>query len=345
MVETIFWKDGIVYIIDQRKLPRKKVYVPCKTHQSVIQAIKKLVIRGAPAIGIAAAMGIALGAQKTNTTNRKEFNIRMNKIIHDMTAARPTAVNLTWSVKRMRDLLYSNSGSTVDDVKTLLVREAQKILEEDVAINRIMGHHGQKLLKSGHRILTHCNTGALATGGYGTALGVVRAAVKVGKNIAVFACETRPFLQGARLTTWELMEENIPVTLISDSAAGYFMQRGDIDAVIVGADRIAINGDVANKIGTYTISVLAKAHDIPFYVAAPISTIDFSIKDGSHIPIEQRHPKEITHFFGKSIAADGVAAANPAFDITPTHLVTAVITEKGIVRPPFDKNLRCLSRE
>ena len=345
MLETIYWKNDTVYMIDQRKLPRKKAYVVCRTYKNVIQAIKKLVIRGAPAIGIAAAMGIALGAQKIRTRDRARFNKKLSKILQEMAAARPTAVNLTWSVKRMRDLVKANRKADTDAIKALLVKEAQKILEEDVAINRIMGHHGQKLLKSGDRVLTHCNTGALATGGYGTALGVVRAAVKVGKKVAVFASETRPFLQGARLTTWELMEEGIPVTLITDSAAGYFMQRGDIDAVVLGADRIAANGDVANKIGTYTLAVLARTHKVPFYVAAPMSTIDFSIKNGSHIPIEQRQPREVTHLFNRNIATRGVHAANPAFDVTPASIVTAIITEKGIVKSPFQKNLKRLASD
>jgi methylthioribose-1-phosphate isomerase len=345
MVETIYWKENVVYMLDQRKLPREKIYVACRTHRSVIQAIKKLVIRGAPAIGIAAAMGIALGVRKIRTKNMTLFRAKLTNMFQDMAAARPTAVHLSWSLNRMGRLIDQNKSADPDEIKALLFEEALKILEEDVAMNRILGHHGQKLLQSGSCILTHCNTGALATGGYGTALGVFRAAIKVGKKISVLAGETRPVLQGARLTTWELMEEDIPVTLITDSAAGYFMHRGDIDAVLLGADRIAANGDVANKIGTYTLAVLASAHTIPFYVAAPLSTIDFSTQSGAHIPIEQRPSKEVTHVLNRRIAPEGVSVRNPAFDITPASLITAMITEKGVVRPPFEKNLKRLARE
>jgi methylthioribose-1-phosphate isomerase len=342
MVETIAWKNNQVVMIDQRRLPNQEKYVVCKDHRSVIRAIKDLVIRGAPAIGTAAAMGVALGALKIRTTGIARFTARFDEICRDMMAARPTAANLAWAVERMRQVVRHHDTGGVGKLKSLLVSEAEKILEEDVAINRAMGRHGQQLLKDGNRILTHCNAGALATGGYGTALGVVRAAVEAGKRIEVFADETRPFLQGARLTAWEMVEEGIPVTVITDNAAGYVMQQGQVDAVIVGADRIAANGDVANKIGTYMVAVLARVHRIPFYVAAPLSTIDISTKTGAQIPIEKRDQKEVTHFLGKRIVPDGAGAQNPAFDVTPHRYVSAIITEKGVIAPPFKDAIRRL---
>ena len=342
MMETIVWKDDQVVMIDQRKLPMQEKYVVCRGYRSVIRAIRDLVIRGAPAIGVAAAMGVAVGALKIRTTNLDRFKTKLDAICQEMIAARPTAVNLAWAVERMKRMADENIDSSVKGIKSLLVEEARKMLDEDIAINQAMGRHGQKLLKDGSRILTHCNAGALATGGYGTALGVVRAAVEAGKQIEVFADETRPFLQGARLTAWELKESGIPVTVITDNSAGYFMQHGKVDAVIVGADRIAANGDVANKIGTYMVAVLAKTHGTPFYVAAPMSTIDASAKSGKEIPIEQRDEKEVTHFQGRRTTPHGVAAQNPAFDVTPHRYVSAIITEKGIITPPFKANIRRL---
>jgi methylthioribose-1-phosphate isomerase len=342
MVKTIVWKDDQVVMIDQRKLPMQERYVVCKGYRSVIRAIKGLVIRGAPAIGVAAAMGVALGALKIRTNNREQFKEKLDSICREIVAARPTAVNLAWAVERMKRVAYENVHRNVKGIKSRLVEEAQKMLDEDIAINQAIGRHGQKLLEDGSRVLTHCNAGALATGGYGTALGVARAAVEAGKQIEVFADETRPFLQGARLTAWELKESGIPVTVITDNSAGYFMQHGKVDAVIVGADRIAANGDVANKIGTYMVAVLAKTHKIPFYVAAPLSTIDASVKSGKEIPIEQRDKKEVTHFQGKRTVPQGVAAQNPAFDVTPHRYVSAIITERGIVDPPFKAKIRQL---
>ncbi|MDY6952262.1 MAG: S-methyl-5-thioribose-1-phosphate isomerase [Thermodesulfobacteriota bacterium] len=335
MVETIVWKDNAVVMIDQRKLPNQEKYVVCKTHRSVIGAIKDLVIRGAPAIGVAAAMGVALGAAKIRASQIGLFRAKFDAICREMVAARPTAANLAWAVERMRQVAGKASNKSVEQVKRSLVKEAKQMLAEDIAINQAMGRHGQRLLKDGDCVLTHCNAGALATGGYGTALGVVRAAVAAGKQIKVVADETRPFLQGARLTAWEMKEEGIPVTVITDNAAGYLMQQGRVDAVIVGADRIAANGDVANKIGTYTVAVLARTHKVPFYVAAPLSTIDVSTKTGKKIPIEQRDPKEVTHLLGKRIVPDGAGAAYPAFDVTPHRYVSAIITEKGVITPPF----------
>ena len=342
MLKTIVWKDNEVVMIDQRKLPMQEKYVVCKGYRSVIRAIKDLVIRGAPAIGVAAAMGVALGALKIRTTGMDHFKTKFDAICREMVAARPTAANLSWAVERMKQVADETGYRGVKWVKPRLIEEARKMLEEDIAINRTIGRYGQRLLKDGSRVLTHCNAGALATGGYGTALGVVRAAVEAGKRIEVFADETRPFLQGARLTAWELKKSNIPVTVITDNAAGYFIQQGEVDRVIVGADRIAANGDVANKIGTYMVAVLARTHRVPFYVAAPVSTIDLSVKNGQDIPIEQRDQKEVTHFQGKRTSPQGVVAENPAFDITPHRYVSAIITEKGILTPPFKAKIRRL---
>ena len=342
MVETITWKDNQVVMIDQRKLPLQEKYVICKGYRSVIRAIKDLVIRGAPAIGVAAAMGVALGALKIRTRHRHQFKASLDSVCQEIAGARPTAVNLAWAVERMRRVADEAGHGSVKEIKHRLIQEARKMLDEDIAANSAIGRHGQRLLKGGSRVLTHCNAGALATGGYGTALGVVRAAVEAGKRIEVLADETRPFLQGARLTAWELKESNIPVTVITDNSAGYFMQQGKVDAVIVGADRIAANGDVANKIGTYMVAVLAKTHKIPFYVAAPKSTIDYSIKSGKEIPIEQRDEKEVTRIHGRQTAPHGVAAENPAFDVTPHRYVSAIITEKGVITPPFKSRLKRL---
>jgi len=342
MVKTIEWKDNQVIMIDQRKLPLQEKYVVCKNYPSVIRAIKDLVIRGAPAIGVAAAMGIALGALRIRTGKMDQFKAKLDVVCREMLAARPTAVNLAWAVERMQAVAEASSHRGVEAVKSRLVKEARKMVDEDIAVNRAMGRHGERLLKDGSRILTHCNAGALATGGFGTALGVVRAAAEAGKHVEVLADETRPFLQGARLTAWELSASRIPVTVITDNSAGYFMQQGKVDAVIVGADRIAANGDVANKIGTYMVAVLAKAHKIPFYVAAPLSTIDTTLKRGQDIPIEQRDEKEVTHYQGKQTTPPGVPSKNPAFDITPNRYVSAIITEKGVITPPFRSKIRQL---
>jgi methylthioribose-1-phosphate isomerase len=344
MVETIAWKENQVVMIDQRKLPLVERYVVCKDYRGVVRAIRDLVIRGAPAIGVAAAMGVALGATKIRLKTTDRFLAKLDQICADIAQARPTAVNLGWAVARMKRLAVSHRDKGVDDLKAILVAEANRMLEEDIAVNQAMGRHGQALLGKNVTVLTHCNAGALATGGYGTALGVVRAAVAAGKTVRVVADETRPFLQGARLTAWELMEDNIPVTLITDNAAGSLMQAGRIDAVIVGADRIAANGDVANKIGTYMVAVLAKTHHIPFYVAAPMSTIDFACSSGRKIPIENRSGHEVTHLHGKRHAPKGVATENPAFDVTPSRYVSAIITERGVARRPFKTQLKELEK-
>jgi methylthioribose-1-phosphate isomerase len=342
MPKTIEWKNNTVVMIDQRKLPTQERYVVCRDYRSVIRAIKDLVIRGAPAIGCAAAMGVALGALKIRAKGTKRFMARFDAICREMVEARPTAVNLSWAVERMRQVAEQTSYRDIDTLKRHLIQEARKIVKEDIAINQAMGRHGQRLLKDGFRVLTHCNAGALATGGYGTALGVVRAAVEAGKRIEVSADETRPFLQGARLTAWEMKASGIPVTVVTDNGAGYLMHQGKVDAVIVGADRIAANGDVANKIGTFMVAVLARAHKIPFYVAAPVSTIDISVGSGKEIPIEQRDTREVTHVHGKRTTPEGVKVENPAFDMTPHRYVSAIITEKGIMTPPFKPKIHQL---
>lgn len=344
MVETIAWKENQVVMIDQRKLPLVERYVVCKDYRCVVRAIRDLVIRGAPAIGVAAAMGVALGATKIRLKTTDRFLANLDQVCADIARARPTAVNLGWAVARMKALAVSHRDKGVDDLKGILVAEANRMLEEDIAVNQAMGRHGQALLGNNVTVLTHCNAGALATGGYGTALGVVRAAVAAGKTVQVVADETRPFLQGARLTAWELMEDDIPVTLITDNAAGSLMQAGRIDAVIVGADRIAANGDVANKIGTYMVAVLAKTHRIPFYVAAPMSTIDFACSSGRKIPIENRSDKEVTHLHGRRHAPKEVASENPAFDVTPSRYVSAIITERGVARRPYKSQLKELQK-
>ncbi len=334
---TIEWKENRVVMIDQTKLPREESYVECRTYEDVADAIKRMVIRGAPAIGVAAAMGIALGAINLRTAGRDEFIAEVKRIAGVILKTRPTAVNLAWAVKRMLGILDA-SGGDVERLKSRLVEEARYMLEEDIETCKRIGLAGAGLIKDNSVVQTHCNAGALATGGYGTALGVIRAAVEGGKKIKVIATETRPFLQGARLTAWELDRDGIPVSLITDSMAGHVMSKGMVDAVVVGADRIARNGDVANKIGTYTISVLAKSHNIPFYVAAPMSTIDFDCPGGESIPIEERSPDEVTHISGIRIAPE-VNVYNPAFDITPNENISAIITEKGIAVKPFEVNL------
>ena len=326
-------------MIDQRKLPGQETYVICSDYHQVIKAIKEMVIRGAPAIGVAAAMGVALGAEAINTDSLKNFLSRFKKICEEISRARPTAINLFWAVERMRNLVENSVNKKIEVLKKALIQEARHMLVEDVAINKRLGSVGQKVIKNRATVLTHCNAGALATGGYGTALGVIRAAKEAGKQVRVIADETRPFLQGTRLTAWELVKEHIPVTLITDNMAGYLMKKGLIDVVIVGADRIAANGDTANKIGTYSVAVLAKEHGIPFYVAAPCSTIDRQIQTGEDIPIEERNEKEVTHMGGKRVAPLGIAVLNPAFDVTPHSYITGIITEKGMLKSPFQRNI------
>lgn len=343
MFRTLEWTQEGVVMIDQRKLPAEESYPVFKTYQEVAQAIKDMVVRGAPAIGVAAAMGVALGAKQIETDDVRRFEQQFAEICQTLASTRPTAVNLFWAIERMKRVFHQHlPKKDLGILKRALENEAVEMHQEDVELNRRMGSFGASLLSDKQKVLTHCNAGALATAGYGTALGVIRAAVEQGKKIHVFADETRPFLQGARLTTWELQKDQIPVTLITDNMAGYFMKQGKIDCVIVGADRIAANGDVANKIGTYSVAVLAKENRIPFYVAAPISTLDLTIPSGEHIPIEQRSPKEVTHIQNSAIAPEGVAVENPAFDVTPNRYVTAIITEQGIARAPFEENLQRL---
>jgi methylthioribose-1-phosphate isomerase len=334
MIPTVEWKDGAVRLLDQSRLPEHVEFLDCRDYQTVAAAIRELRVRGAPAIGVTAAMGVALGAQAVETTDYDAFAKAVGTICDHLAATRPTAVNLFWAIERMKQALASLRGRTVMEVKGALVKESQTILDEDIAMNKAMGRHGAALIQDGNTILTHCNAGALATAGYGTALGVVRAAWEQGKKIRVIADETRPVLQGARLTAWELMQDKIPVTLITDNMAGSIMRQGLIHLCVVGADRIAANGDVANKIGTYSVAVLAKAHNIPFYVAAPYSTIDLATPSGMEIPIEQRRPEEVTSIFnGPMIAPKGVTVFNPAFDVTPAEYITAIITERGVFKP------------
>jgi methylthioribose-1-phosphate isomerase len=343
MIKTLEWtNDGVVFI-DQTKLPTEEVYVTCRTYQEVADAIVTMIVRGAPAIGVAAAMGVALGTQQSKATDHGMLKSEFEKVCSDLAATRPTAVNLFWAIKRMKRKFEEVASLPMPQIQDALVREARQMHVEDIAINETMGRNGAALMPSSGGVLTHCNAGALATAGYGTALGVIRAAVESGKQIHVFADETRPFLQGSRLTAWELMKDGIATTLISDNMAGAMMRMGKINAVIVGADRIAANGDVANKIGTYTVAVLAKEHGIPFYVAAPWSTVDLETPDGNAIPIEQRSAKEVTHFAGKQIAPDGVKVENPAFDVTPSKYVTAIITERGVARAPYQESLSTLA--
>lgn len=330
-IETLRWNGKQIEMIDQRLLPAQKEYVACDSAKSVADAIRTMVVRGAPAIGVAAAYGIALEAVKLSRKTSTLFAEEMKDGFTILAASRPTAVNLFWALDRMKKCWMENSDRSPADLADILLEEAHDIRAEDIRINCTMGQYGAELLKNGDRVLTHCNAGALATAGHGTALGIFRSAVESGKRISVYADETRPFLQGARLTAWELVQENIPVTLITDNMSGYLMSRGEIDAVVVGTDRIAANGDVANKIGTYMVAVLAKRHNIPFYVACPLSTIDLSLATGNEIPIEERPVEEVKGFRNCHWAPEGVAIRNPAFDVTPAELVTALITEKGIV--------------
>jgi len=343
MVKTLEWTNEGVRFIDQRKLPTEETYVTCHGYEEVAEAIRNMTVRGAPAIGVAAAMGIALGVRDAEAGHVSELRRAFEEICDTMGSTRPTAVNLFWAIQRMKDKFELLSELPVDRIRLEMIAEAQRMYLEDIAANEAMGRHGATLLPSSGGVLTHCNAGALATCGYGTALGVIRAAVEQGKKLHVYADETRPFLQGSRLTAWELMQDGIPTTLIADSMAGAIMKQGKIGAVVVGADRIAANGDVANKIGTYTVAILAKEHGIPFYVAAPISTVDLETPDGSKIPIEQRNPREVTHIAGKQMVPDGVQVENPAFDVTPAKYIAAIITERGIARAPYTESLRKLA--
>ncbi|WP_432822862.1 S-methyl-5-thioribose-1-phosphate isomerase [Trichloromonas sp.] len=340
--KPIEYKDGVCRMIDQRLLPTEEIWIDTIDYHGVADAIRTMVVRGAPAIGVAAAFGAYLGARDIEADDFDSFFARFEKVCAVLAATRPTAVNLFWALDRMKSFAKACQAYPVADIKIALEYEAMAIADEDIRVNLAMGRHGEALIPENARILTHCNAGALATGGYGTALGVVRAAQAAGKNVSVLADETRPFLQGARLTAWELQKDNIPVTLICDNMAGYLMSKGEIDCVIVGADRIAANGDTANKIGTYTVAVLAKEHGIPFYVAAPISTIDMAIADGSGIPIEERESREVTHCGDKQLAPTGVAVRNPAFDVTPARLVTAIITERGVVKGDYLKGINTI---
>lgn len=343
MIKTLEWTDEGVRFIDQRKLPTEETYVTCATYEEVADAIRNMTVRGAPAIGVAAAMGIALGTRDAEAGHVSELRRAFDQICEVMGETRPTAVNLFWAIRRMQQKFEACAELPVDQIRQALITEAQRMYVEDIAANEAMGRHGATLMPSSGGVLTHCNAGALATCGYGTALGVIRAAVESGKKLQVYADETRPFLQGSRLTAWELMKDGIPTTVISDNMAGAMMKQGKIGAVVVGADRIAANGDVANKIGTYTVAVLAREHAIPFYVAAPFSTVDLETPDGSKIPIEQRSSREVTHIAGKAIAPEGVKVENPAFDVTPAKYVAAIITERGIARAPYEQSLRQLA--
>ena len=345
MIKTIEWTNDGVRMLDQRLLPTEEKYLMLRSYEEVADAIRKMAVRGAPAIGVSAAMGIALGASQSVGTSIPDLEDDFNYMCEVMSQTRPTAVNLFWAIERMRTA-FKRERVLTDDVEVLkkkLVSEALAIFQEDLASNRAIGRHGAPLIPDGATVLTHCNAGALATAGdYGTALGVIRGARDAGKRVAVIADETRPFLQGLRLTAWELAQDNIPVTVITDNMAGHVMKGGQVDVVVVGADRIAANGDTANKIGTYMVAVLAKEHDIPFYVAAPISTLDLSLQSGEQIPIEERNSREITHMREQQLGPDGVAVHNPAFDITPNHLISAIITDRGVARAPFLESLKKL---
>jgi methylthioribose-1-phosphate isomerase len=343
MIRTIEWTDSAVVMLDQRLLPAQEIYVSCSDYLEVAEAIRSMVIRGAPAIGIAAAMGVALGVNSADVPTPEALDLHFQRVCNVMASTRPTAVNLFWAIERMKRSYERARPGGVDAVRSALIREALAMHAEDVDANRRMGRFGQELIPDGARILTHCNAGALATAGYGTALGVIRAAVEAGKTVRVWADETRPFLQGARLTAWELSQDGIPVTVITDNMAGHFMHLGRVDCVIVGADRIAANGDVANKIGTYSVAVLAKENNVPFFVAAPISTLDLSIADGSRIPIEERDPDEVRKIRDVAITSPGTRVENPAFDVTPARYVSAIITDHGVARAPYSESLRRLA--
>jgi methylthioribose-1-phosphate isomerase len=342
MLPTIDWQGDVIVMVDQRKLPAQEIYVRCHSPQDVARAIRTMVIRGAPAIGVSAAMGLALGVRLSSAKGTQKLAVEFQKTCDMMAATRPTAVNLFWAIDRMKRAFAegAQAGESPGELAARLEREARAIHDEDVANCRTMGAFGANVVPDGARVLTHCNAGALATAGYGSALGVVRAAVEQGKRVAVFADETRPFLQGARLTAWELVRDGIPTTVITESMAGPLMRASEIDLVVVGADRIAANGDTANKIGTYTVAILAHEHKLPFYVAAPLSTIDLQTPDGAHIPIEERDQREITHIGGARLTPEGASIRNPAFDITPHRYITGIITERGIFRAPYHESLQ-----
>jgi len=348
MIKTVEWTNEGIRMIDQRLLPGEEKYLMLRSCEEVADAIKNMAVRGAPAIGVSAAMGLALGAQQSVGMSVADLEYDFDYLCEMMSKTRPTAVNLFWAIERMREALKRARSGTkdVDEIKKALVNESLEILQEDLDANRLIGRFGAELIPDGATVLTHCNAGALATAGdYGTALGVIRGARDAGKRVAVIADETRPFLQGLRLTAWELAKDDIPVTVITDNMAGHVMKGGKVDVVVVGADRIAANGDAANKIGTYMVAVLAKRHAIPFYVAAPISTLDLSIPSGDHIPIEERNPREVTHMRDHQLGPDGVDVHNPAFDVTPNELITAIITDKGVAREPYVESLRRLAEE
>ena len=348
MIPTLEWTADGVRFLDQTRLPLEETYVLATTSDQVATIITTMVVRGAPAIGVAAAMGVALGVKNSTATTIPALTSELESISKTLAATRPTAVNLFWAIERMRRRFFAlaaQPGIIIAAIQDGLVAEARTMYDEDIAACRTMGAYGAPLMPASGGVLTHCNAGALATAGYGTALGVIRAAIEQGKKIHVYADETRPLLQGSRLTAWELMKDGIPTTVISDNMAGATMLQGKIRAIVVGADRIAANGDVANKIGTYTVAVLAKEHSIPFYVAAPLSTVDWACPDGSKIPIEQRNAREVTHIAGRQMVPDGVAIENPAFDVTPAKYVAAIITERGIARAPFDNSLRKLAAQ
>jgi len=340
IVETMRWVNGTLELIDQTKLPLTLEYVQCSDYLAVANAIKTMQVRGAPAIGAAAAYGLALAASEHKNLDKPSFFTELDKAAKVLAGTRPTAVNLFWAIDRMLGKLKETEDRPQEEIAQALLAEAHAIHAEDIAMNKRMGRYGAELVPREANILTHCNAGALATAGYGTALGVIRAAHEAGKKIHVYADETRPLLQGARLTAWELMQDNIPVTLITDNMAGYLMRKGMVDFIVVGADRITANGDVANKIGTYSVAVLAKENKVPFYVAAPVSTIDMALATGDDIPIEERVHAEVTHVFGQQTAPLGVKVFNPAFDVTPNHLIDGIITDRGVVRPPYNVNLK-----
>ena len=345
MIQTLEWTEHGVVFIDQTKLPTEEVFVTCTTHQQVADVIRNMVVRGAPAIGVAAAMGIALGVKNSKAENAADLKQDFDQICEAIRQTRPTAVNLFWAIRRMQEKFETLRSRPIAQIQEALIEESQRMHAEDIAANQAMGRHGATLMPSSGGVLTHCNAGALATAGYGTALGVIRAAIEAGKKIHVYADETRPFLQGSRLTAWELMKDNIPTTVISDNMAGVMMQQGKIGAIVVGADRIAANGDVANKIGTYTVAVLAKEHGIPFYVAAPWSTVDLQTATGDGIPIEQRDAREVTHANGRQMTPNGVGIENPAFDVTPARYVTAIITERGVIHAPSGQSIQAMAAQ
>jgi methylthioribose-1-phosphate isomerase len=348
MIKTVEWTNEGVRMIDQRLLPGEEKYLMLRSYEEVAEAIKKMVVRGAPAIGISAAMGLALGAKQSVGMSVADLEDDFSYVCDVMSQTRPTAVNLFWAIERMRETFNREKARTknVEEIKDSLVKEALKIFEEDIKANRSIGRYGSDLIPDGATVLTHCNAGALATAGdYGTALGVIRGARDAGKRVAVIADETRPFLQGLRLTAWELAKDQIPVTVITDNMAGHVMKNGKVDCVVVGADRIAANGDTANKIGTYMVAVLAQQNNIPFYVAAPITTLDLSLDSGDEIPIEERDAREVTHISNQQLGPDGVAVHNPAFDVTPNELISAIITDKGVARSPYTESLRALVEE